>query len=425
MRISTKAMGCALLAGLSLAACSTAPADSGGPAPTSTASGAISGTLTILYVKMFQPALEPVVKAFEQKYPGTKVDVNYVSGDVGNLIGTQLQAGTAADIFVTLPGSGGVMNVHTLAAQGKLLDLSDSPWVAGIPRLWQSDMAFNGKTYAYPGTLQGLGAIYNMTKLKELGLKPPKTWSEVLGLCKSAKDHGLYAYAQGLNDSAGPQMMFLALSADLVYGPTPDFSTQLKEKKTTVPASPWRQVLDKYKQMNDAGCFGEGVMGRTRTQGTDEVAAGKALGIVDVGAAIAPIEKAAPKSELTILPMPATDDPAGTYFPALPGFTVSANAQAKNPAAAKAFLNMLAEPQNISVYAKGYASVPLIPVPGFKPPANLAALNEAIAAGKSAKIADWPNPKVNDVAQQGVQAILLGKDTIDEVLQKMQEAFEG
>jgi raffinose/stachyose/melibiose transport system substrate-binding protein len=423
MRVLTKATACGLLAGLALAACSTAPADSGGPAPG--ASGAVSGTLSILYAKQFQSALEPVVKAFEQRYPGTKVDVNYVSGDVGNLIGTQLQAGTVADVFITLPGPGGAMNVHTLAGQNRLLDLSDAPWAANIPKLWRNDMSYNGKTYAYPGTLQGLGAVYNMTKLKELGLTAPTTWSQVLGFCKSATERGVYAYAQGFNDPAGPQMMFLALSANLVYGPTPDFSTRLKEKKTTVPASPWKQVMEKYKQLNDAGCFGKGTLGRTRDQGGQEVSAGKALGIVDVGAVLATLQQAAPKSEFTITPMPATDNPADTYFAALPGFTLAANAKAKNPAAAKAFLNLLAEPANISVYAKGYASVPVIPAAGFTPPANLKSFNQAIAAGKASKIADWPNPKVNEVAQQGVQAIFLGKDSVDEVLQKMQRAFEG
>ncbi|MGA5454737.1 ABC transporter substrate-binding protein [Streptomyces umbrinus] len=416
MKVSMKAAGCVLLAGLSLAACSTAP-DSG--------AGGGGDTLTILYPKDFQAALEPVVKAFEKKYPDTKVDVNYVSGDVTNVVGTQAQAGTISDLFITQPGTGGAMTVHTLAGQGKLLDLSDSPWVADIPKLWQSDMQSKGKTYAYPGTLQGLGGIYNMTKLKELGLEIPKTWSEVLGLCKSATKHGVYAYGQGLNDPDGPQMMFLALSGTLVYGPTPDFSTQLKQKKTTVPDSPWKQVLEKYKELNDAGCFGKGVMGRTRQQGTDEVAAGKALAAVDVGAAIAPMQKAAPDSEFTIAAMPATDNPADTYFPALPGFTLSIDADAKNPTAAKNFLNLLAEPENINKYAKGYASVPVIPNDSVKPPANLAAFNKAVADKKASKLADWPNPKVNEVAQQGVQAIFLGKDSVDGVLKKMQDAFEG
>ncbi|MEV4579958.1 ABC transporter substrate-binding protein [Nonomuraea jabiensis] len=424
MKIRTPVAGSLLLATITLAACSTAPP--GGSAPASTASGgAVSGTLTMIYFTGFKDALTPVVKAFEQKYPGTKVDVSYSGGDVLSAISTQLQAGTAPDLFISLPGRSAAMGVGLLGSQGKLLDLSDSPWAADVPQPWRDDVSDKGKLYAYPGTLQGLGGIYNQTKLKELGLEVPKTWSEVLQFCKSAKDHGVYAYAQGFNDSGGPQMMYLALSSTLVYGPTPDFTRQLRDGKTTLAASPWKQVLEKYKQMYDTGCFGEGVLGRTRQQGGDEVAAGKALAITEVGAGLAPVQKAAPSSEFVMAPIPATDNPADTYFPALPGFTLSGNAQAKNPAAVKAFLNLLAEPEHINEYSKAYMSVPAIPNDTFKPPAVLASFNEAVAAGKSSKIPDWGNLKVNEVAQQGMQAILLGKDTIDGVLQKMQESLEG
>ncbi|MDX3104121.1 ABC transporter substrate-binding protein [Nonomuraea angiospora] len=424
MKMRTPVVGSLLLATITLAACSTAPP--GGSAPASTASGgAVSGTLTMIYSSTFKEALTPVVKAFEQKYPGTKVDVSYSGDDVMSVISTQLQAGTAPDLFISLPGRSVAMGVGLLGSQGKLLDLTDSPWAAGVPRLWRDDLSDKGKLYAYPGTLQGLGGIYNQTKLKELGLEVPKTWSEVLQFCKSAKDHGVYAYAQGFNDAAGPQMMYLVLSSTLVYGPTPDFTQQVRDGKTTLAASPWKQVLEKYKQMYDAGCFGEGALGRTRSQGGDEVAAGKALAVAEVGAGLTPIQKAAPSSEFVMAPIPATDNPADTYMPALPGFTLSGNAQAKNPAAAKAFLNLLAEPGHINEYSKAYMSVPAIPNDAFQPPAVLASFNEAVAAGKSTKLPDWGNPKVNEVAQQGIQAILLGKDTVDGVLQKMQESLEG
>ncbi|MFF4028808.1 ABC transporter substrate-binding protein [Streptomyces sviceus] len=418
---ASTAVGFLLAASLSLTACSTSSSGSGA---SSAPNGRVGGTLTMIYDATFKAALEPVIKAFEQKYPGTKVDVNYVGGDVASLTSTQIQAGTAPDVFLTFPGGGNAMGVQTLASQGRLLDLSDSPWAADIPKAWKSDMQYKQKTYAYPGTLQGLGGIYNETKLKELGLKIPRTWTDVLGLCKGAKGKGVYAYAQGFNDPSGPQMIYLALTGTLIYGPNPDFEDRLKDKTATIPDSPWKEALEKYKEMNDSGCFGDGAMGRSAAQGQDQVAAGKALGIVGVGAALAPLEKAAPKSEFAIAALPATDNPGDTYFDALPGYTISANANAKNPAAAKAFLNLLAEPEHINAYAKGYASVPVIPNAGFKPPAVLEGFNKAVVDGKTARLAGWPNANVNQVAQQGVQAILIGKDSVDGVLKKMQEAYE-
>ena len=106
----------------------------------------MGGTLTVIYDSTFKSALQPVITAFEQQNPGTKVDVNYVGGDVGNLISTQIRAGTAPDLFLTFPGGGNAMGVQTLASQGRLLDLSDSPWASQIPKLWQDSMQHEGKT---------------------------------------------------------------------------------------------------------------------------------------------------------------------------------------------------------------------------------------------------------------------------------------
>ena len=69
--------------------------------------------------------------------------------------------------------------------------------------------------------------------------------------------------------------------------------------------------------------------------------------------------------------------------------------------------------------------MPVIPDAGFTPPAELEEFNKTVTDGKIAMLADWPNARVNDAAQQGVQAILLGKDTVDGVLKKMQDAYEG
>jgi raffinose/stachyose/melibiose transport system substrate-binding protein len=416
------AVGSLLAAGLTLTACSTS---SSGPEANAPSDGSVGGTLTVVYDATFRTALEPVVEAFEQKYPGTTVDVNYIGGDVENLMLTQIQAGTAPDVFLSFPGSGETMTIESLASQGYLLDLSDSPWVADIPPALQEDMEYQGRTYAYPGTLQGLGGIYNQTRLQELGLQIPRTWTDVMELCESARDAGGYAYAQALNDPSGPQMLYLALTGTLVYGPNPDFSTQLEEGETSIPESPWREAVEKYAEMNDAGCFGEGVLGRSSAQANNEVAAGEAAALVSVGANLAPIKDAAPDSEFTVAALPATDNPDDTYFTALPGYTLSVNAEAENPTAAKAFLDLLAEPEHINQYADGFASVPAIPNDSFRPPATLVEFNEAVADGRTAQLADWPNPMVNDVAQQGVQALLLGDDTVDDVLEEMQEAFES
>jgi raffinose/stachyose/melibiose transport system substrate-binding protein len=413
-----------LTAALALGGCS----NGGTAAPA--ANGSVGGTLTGVFDGAYKASLEPTVQAFQKKYPGVKVEINYAGGDVGGLISTQLQAGTAPDLLLTFPGgspgNGGNVNVVTMASQNRLLDLSDSSWASAVPKKWSADVTYQGKTYAYPGAVQGLGAVYNQTKLDELKLSIPQTISQVLDLCAAAKRAGIYAYAQGLGDvSAGPQMLSFAQTGTLVYGPNPEFTQQQVDGKATFQDSAWRQQFELYKKMYDAGCFGEGALGRTRQQGGDAVAAGRALGIVDVGAVMGTMQKTAPRTKFALAAMPATDNPTDTYMPALPGYTLAVNAKAKNPATAKAFLEFLAQPENINQYAAEFGSIPAIPNSEFKPPAQLAEFAKLVASDKFSNLPTWPNPVVQTTLNKVVQSMLLGDDSPESALKKMQDTLAG
>jgi raffinose/stachyose/melibiose transport system substrate-binding protein len=414
-----------VIAGMTLLGCA-----GGEQAPSQPSSGgAVSGELTGVWDSTYKAAMEPNVQAFQKKYPNVTVKMNYAGGDVPGLISTQIQGGTAPDILLAFPGGtpggGANVNVVTMASQNKLTDLSGSPWVSGIPDIWKPDFTYQGKSYAYPGAVQGLGAIYNKTKLDELGLRVPQTLSEVYQLCADAKKAGIYAYAQGLGDTAaGPQMLSFAQTSTLVYGPDPGFTDKQLKGQATFQNSGWKTQLEIYKKMNDDGCFGEGALGRSRQQGTDAVASGKALGQVDVGAVMAGMETAAPKSEFAFTAMPATDDPATTYVVALPIYSVTLNSQAKNPTAGKAFLDFLAEPENTNVFAAGFKQIPIIPNDKFKPPAELKDFADLVQKGKFAKLPNWPNPATQTTLNEEVQSMLLGKETPDGVLKKMQDTVQ-
>ena len=209
--------------------------------------------------------------------------------------------------------------------------------------MWENQFVYDGQVFAFPGAVQPLTAIYNQTLLDELGLTAPTTLDDVYTFCADAKAKGVYAYAQGLGDDAGPQMLSFAQTASLVYGPTPDWDTQLAAGDVTYPGSGWETQYEVYQKMNDAGCFGDGSLGRSRTQGQDAVAARQALGLVDVGAVLASIQTANTTDDFVITAMPATED-GTSYITALPIYSLTVNAKAKNMAAAKAFVEFAGEP---------------------------------------------------------------------------------
>lgn len=411
-----------LVATTALAGCS------GSPAPAAS-DGSVSGTLTGVFDVTFKDTIEEIVANFEKEYPDVKVEFNYQGGDVGGLISTQLQANTAPDILLTFPGgdagSGANVNVVTLASQGKLMDLSDQAWTDDVPEVWKSEVDYEGKTYAYPGAAQPLAAIYNQDALDDAGLEIPETLSDVYQLCEDAAADGKYAYAQGLGETlAGPQMLSFGQTASLVYGPDPDFKAQLDDGTTTYQDSAWVDQFEIYQKMFDKGCFGEGALGRDRKQGGDAVAAGQAFGIVDVGAAKSAMVAANPDAQFVVAGIPASDD-GDLYVTALPGYTVAANAAAKNPAAAAAFMEFLAEPAQSVIYANGFSSVPIIPNDEYTAPADLAPFAELLASGQYAKLPNLGAPEVQVALNEGVQSLLLGDDTPESVAKKMQDAFDA
>lgn len=416
-----------LTVAVALTAVGALSACTGGSAPAND-DGTVSGTLTGFYDIGYKEGLDEIIANFEAKYPDVKVEMNYQGGDINPLISAQLQAGTAPDLLLAYPGgtpgSTAYPGVVTLASQNRLMPVSDATWTSEVPDAWRDGVIdYEGETYGYPGAVQPLAAIYNQNTLDDLGLEVPTTLDEVLTLCADAEAAGVYAYAQGLGEvAAGPQMLSFAQTASLIYGPNPGFDAEVVDGSATYSDSPWVDQFGIYKEMFDQGCFGDGALGRTRQQGAEAVASGQALAQVDVGGQKAQMQEVAPDARFLIAAIPATND-GDNYITALPGYAMAVNAQAKNPTAAKAFLDFLAEPEQSVIYAEMFSSVPIIPNDKFEAPADLADFAELVASGSYAKLANLTSE--SQVAlNEGVQALLLGNASPSDVAERMQSASE-
>lgn len=407
---------------ISLAGCSGSTANTG--TNNQADGGEPSGTLTGLFSSVFKDTYEQIAADFEKKYPKVDVKFDYQGGDIGALTMTQLQGGTAPDILTSFPGgtkTDAADSVISLAASGRIVPLK-APWAKDVPDAWKPSVNYEDKTYAYPGALQPLAAIFNKTKLEELGLKIPTTLNEVYQLCTAAKDKGIYAYSLGLGDAAGPQMLTFSQLGTLDTDPA-QFDADLAAGKTKYADSVWVDQFEIYKKMGDVGCFGEGALGRSRDQAAQEVAKGSALATVDVGAMLGQVQKTAPGSSFQVAPMPATNKTADTKVVALPGYVNTINAKAKNPAAAQAFLEFMGEPGPSVTYAKGFASVPALPNDDYKAPEELAAFADLIHRGAYAPMGTVQS-EVQSQLNQALQSLILGDATPEQVAEKMDAVYK-
>jgi raffinose/stachyose/melibiose transport system substrate-binding protein len=409
---------------LGLTACSTSngtkdSGDSGNSSPSE-----IKGTLTGIFDTQYKAALDPIVTDFKAKYPKVDVKINYQGGDLGSVILTQFQAGTAPDVILAFPGGDPASasdNVAPLAKSGRIASFT-ADWQSQIPDVWKSSVEYDNKLYAFPGALQPLAAMYNQTLLDEKGLKVPTTLDEVYSLCTAAKAKGVYAYAQGLGDtSAGPQMLSFGQTASTIYGANPTWDAGLATGAVKYAGSGWQTQFEIYKKMNDLGCFGNGALGRSRTQGQEAVSKRQALGLVDVGAVLAGIQQADPNDKFIVAPIPATNDGKNSIS-ALPGYVLVVNSKAKNIDAARAFVAFAGEPAESAKYATGFGSVPLVPNTQFQAPDNLKGFADLVNAGKIAPLANL-KPEVQTTLNTAVQSMLLGNLSPAQAAGKLDQAY--
>ncbi len=392
------------------------------------ASAAKSGeTKLTISANYAEAAFQPIIDAFQKANPGVTVAYTKLAQgtDTNQAIRTQLAAGTASDIIMSLPGSS-PLGVVTLSKDGFIADLSDQAWTKTVAEPYKGLVSVGSAVYSFPGAVQPIAAFYNSTKLRQVGLTAPGTWSELLKFCSDAKGKGVSAFAAGMADMTSTLLTTYALVATLNDGPNPGFNQGIATGKTTFTNSKWTQALTQLQQMINAGCFAKGATGMSIDVANGLVADGSALGIVTLGAFFEALIKTLPAgTEYEVKALPATDNPSDTYMPGSLTTGLSVTSKAKNPDVAKKFLAFLAQPENYATFATNYVGViPAIPSDAFKAPSTLKVFNEYVQAGKVTAFPNvyWPNGEIVASLQKNTQALFLGTTSPEQIVQGMTAA---
>lgn len=383
------------------------------------------GTVTVSRVSGSDEKWDAIATKFQDLNPGLTVQYTIIPTDSYNQqIGTRLSAGTASDVLNVFPGSGNATAVRSLAKNGFLADLSEEGWVADQPESTTDATSYDGKRYMFTdvATANTLGGIYNKDAMQAAGLKIPTTYPELLTFCAAAQEGGKVAYALGAQTQWVTQLVTYALVATDVYGTTPDFNAQQLDKQATFQDSAWLDSMTKYKEMFDKGCFNKDAVGTSVDNQTAMVADGSALASIQLSTMGNPITAANPAVKLELAPIPATDNAADTRLAFGLGVGWGINAKAKNADGAKKFVAFLASKEDSAITADKF---------GVAPDGVVAAndINQLeipyVQDGKTASFpdVDWPSPIIQNLHLTGVQEMLGGQKSPEQVLTAMQEAF--
>lgn len=371
-------------------------------------------------------AYHQLVDAYSEA-TGVEVEViDYPSEAYNQQVRTQLQAGTAADLMVLAPGTGQDISVLPLAEEGFLEPLDDST-AAIIPAGTEVQYEVDGDVYAQPNGLMPVGFVFNGTAAEEAGVSSfPGTFDELLDACGTARDGGKVFTA--LAGAAAPNtgMLGMNLAASRVYAEDPEWNSKREAGKVTFADSAWVDALQAVVDMNDAGCFQDGAAGSGFDAITNGVVSGTALTGIVPGSAATSMNAAKEGLGIVVQAFPA---PKGSdqivYASANYAFGLNAKSTDGAKASAKDFLKWMTEPAQAAKFADLYGMIPIVGADTENLLAPFQPISELISSGAYTGIpnAFWPNPSVYDALATGVQGLLTGQSTPEQVAEQMDQAW--
>ncbi|MGP4014338.1 ABC transporter substrate-binding protein [Saccharopolyspora sp. 5N708] len=395
-------------------------------------SGGISGVIRVSS-QTGQPYLKEAADQFQKLHPGVTVQfVQSPSNTYQTTVRAQLAAGHGPDVMFVWGGSGNSMATKTLAQAGLLEDLTPQPWASAMGDTATSLVSDQGKVYAFTSYQNPTGVVYDKDQLAKLGVSVPTKFSELLNFCRTVSSKGIIPIAIGNQTGYLNTEIPIELANTLVYSQDPQFAQKVTTGAITWSGSElWRSALTKaheeYLQMRDANCFQPNSTGYSDTQATQLVTSGKALGVDVISPAIDDLKQGNPNLRYDMFEIPATENPADTYLTTNTGAAYAVAKSSTNKATAVAFINFLAQPDQMDAASKANYGVP------YKPDANTTVQPEMqgvaslYQANKTALWPTnyWPNYEVKQTMIAADQDLILGKKTVQEVVDAIQNVLHG
>ena len=370
-----------------------------------------------------------LIDAFKAENPNVTVKLVESPADQhGQTLRTQLQAGNAADLFYVTAGRGNNQSFASLAEAGYLHDLTDQEWAAdAIPESAKNLYYDDDKLFAVPADLAPLTQLQNTKVLTELGLEQATTLDEVLEQCKTARAAGKSLFAVAGTSAANMGLHAMQLAAGIVYAQDPQWDAKREKKETTFADSDWTKVLEQIVEFKDAGCYQDGAAGAGFDQLFPSVAQGKVVAAFAPAGAVAALRGQVKDGSFDVAVIPG-EKPEDSRLIASPGNALAVNAAGKHKGTALKFLEFLAQPANQDALAKANGNVSITAAVSGTVPSQYPTL-EPFFAEPDKKIVTqpnylWPNSGVYDSLGTGIQGLLTGQATPDQVLKTMDEQYD-
>jgi raffinose/stachyose/melibiose transport system substrate-binding protein len=344
----------------------------------------------------------------------------------GQALNTAIQAKALPDIFVVEPGVGQLQSVLPLADAGIVRSLNDTNAPKSNPVTDRQFMNKGPTTYAAAFAVEVTGPVVNTTAMKKDGVVWPRTFDRLLTECRAAVARGKSFFYLAGSQFGNNGLMAQQMLVSSLYGKDPNWNR--KRIAGTVKFATdarWKDTLGKVKQMIDAGCFQSGAQAGSFPGITQNVFPGRVYAVFVPGGT-ARDYRTQSGQQFDVYPMPMTNNTSDQRILYGVSYAAAINASTKNVEGAKAFINYITSPEGQRVFVAVSGSLftdgsfNANRTPWFRPVANLVTTKK----GLPSPTRGWVDPAVYNRLGTGIQGMLTGQATVDQVLQNMDSVWK-
>jgi raffinose/stachyose/melibiose transport system substrate-binding protein len=367
-------------------------------------------------------ALEKHIAGFEAE-SGIDVEVSALPwNNLRTVLQTQLRSGEGPDVFAygSGPGFGGV-----LAKAGMVQDLTGTyekyDWE--VFDFAKERVTYDGKVYGIPGELETIGLFYNKKIFADLGLAQPQNLKDLKKSAEAVREAGKVPLAVGDKEGwEGGHLLSMALSSAIGEdGMEALFSGEKSWDSPEVTAA-----LQLWGDFNKAGYLPKSPTSVDYDTSTAMFFSGKAAMIPTGSWLVGEIESST-DFEVGYIPFPAPGGP-GVFTGGL-GSGPWISATASNREAAEKFLDFLQSEEHGRWTIENLNTIPPRPMNTADldvPPLMTQVLNDTAKVGAGGdfghNIDVMVSDKFNEAMYDGVQAVLTGQRTAEEVAANLETA---
>lgn len=290
---------------------------------------------------------DATIARFEEEY-GVTVDLQTIPADqYSDILQSKLSTDTLTDIF-WIQSDPFAIQSQIVDPDKYCLDFTGAAWEGVMPATRLQSCTYNGKLYGLQlwHNSPEYVLVYNKSLFDENGWNIPTTYSELKDLCAKIAAAGITPWFIPGADGWQHQLSFFQIGG--VYeATTPGLYEGLNYNTATfADNAKMLEVLNQYKELSDAGYFGEDWIGSDSTNMVNDFADRNVAMAMANSSFIKQIKDdtgSADEYGLFLIPFGDND-----YFPTNPGGpTMFANASTEHPDLVKAFYSFVTTTESL------------------------------------------------------------------------------